>query len=110
MSYWQEICKTDMVPKQGARSVSTGDKNIAIFRTFDNDFFAIENNCPHKGGPLAEGIVHGHYVQCPLHNLIFDLKSGKAEWPDKECLKHYPTKIIDNMVYVNLSLENAYAN
>ncbi|MGD9738234.1 MAG: nitrite reductase small subunit NirD [Bauldia sp.] len=75
------------IPVQGARIVRLPDLDLAVFRTIDGEVFALDNRCPHKGGPLSEGIVHGHAVTCPLHNWVIDLATGEARGPDVGCVK-----------------------
>ncbi|MCP5266850.1 MAG: nitrite reductase small subunit NirD [Burkholderiaceae bacterium] len=70
------------IPLRGSRCVDTPAGRIAVFRTFDDQVFATENRCPHRGGPLADGIVHGHAVTCPLHNWTFSLETGRATGAD----------------------------
>jgi nitrite reductase (NADH) small subunit len=78
MSHFIDIAALDDIPRQGARVVKTQGGCIAIFRTADDQVFAIDDRCPHKGGPLSEGIVHGTAVTCPLHAAVFDLKTGQG--------------------------------
>lgn len=73
-----DIAALDDIPRQGARVVKTAAGCIAVFRTADDQVFAIDDRCPHKGGPLSEGIVHGTHVTCPLHAMVFDLATGRA--------------------------------
>ncbi len=83
---WVRICALDDVPRQGARVVPrTGLPSIAVFRTADDRVFALVDRCPHKGGPLSQGIVHGHRVACPLHNWSIELETGEAVAPDAGC-------------------------
>ena len=84
---WIDVCGIDEVPRQGARVVETRQGPIAVFRTVDDQFFALHDRCPHKGGPLSQGIVHGHAVTCPLHNWVIDLASGEARGPDVGCTR-----------------------
>ncbi len=77
------------IPQLGSRTVTTDDGDIAIFRTFDDQLFAVKDSCPHRNGPLSQGIVHGHKVTCPLHNWIIDLESGEATGPDEGCTPTY---------------------
>ncbi len=85
---WIEICGLEDIPRQGARVVATAAHGaVAVFRTLDDAVFALEDRCPHKGGPLSQGIVHGHAVACPLHNWVIDLASGEAAAPDKGCAR-----------------------
>lgn len=82
MSQWWKVCSVDVIPTLGARQVEIGGTPIAIFRTADNRVFALRDRCPHKGGPLSQGIVHGDQVTCPLHSWVIGLHDGAAEAPD----------------------------
>ena len=75
---WISVGAVTELPKPGARIVRHDGGNIAVFRTSDDKIYALENRCPHKGGPLSEGIVHGCKVTCPLHNWVIDLDTGTA--------------------------------
>lgn len=101
MNNWLEIGKLEDIPRLGSRIVALGDLEIAIFRTDKGDTFAVANKCPHKGGPLADGIVHGTSVTCPLHNWTIDLESGEAVAPDEGCARRFETKIESGMVWLN---------
>ena len=101
MSNWIEVGKLKEIPRLGSRVVEFDGREIAIFRTASDDSFAVANSCPHKGGPLADGIVHGTSVTCPLHNWTIDLKSGEAVAPDKGCARRYETKIEAGVVWLN---------
>lgn len=103
MSQWTEIGNLEDIPQLGARVVETGDKEIAIFRTSDDQVFALRNKCPHKGGPLSEGIVHGTTVACPLHNWNIDLASGEAVAPDEGCAGRYEVKVESGKVLLQLA-------
>ncbi len=102
MSNWTQITQLEDIPKLGARVIKTDTIEIAIFRTTNDEVFAIKNQCPHKQGPLSEGIVHGSSVTCPLHNWKIDLASGKALGADEGCTNTYSTKIEDGVVYLSL--------
>ena len=73
-----DIGSLDDIPREGARLIKSAFGCVAVFRTADDQVFAINDRCPHKGGPLSEGIVHGTAVTCPLHNWVFDLNTGQA--------------------------------
>ena len=103
MSNWKEIVSLEDIPKLGARVIDAGDLKIAVFRTSSNEVFAVKNACPHKQGPLSEGIVHGSTVTCPLHNWKIDLASGEALGPDEGCTNTYPAKVENGMVFLDLS-------
>ncbi len=80
---WIAIGNISDIPLRGARCVKTPQGKIAVFRTSENEVFAIEDHCPHKGGPLSQGIVHGKAVTCPLHNWVISLETGKALGADE---------------------------
>lgn len=80
---WIAIGNISDIPLRGARCVKTPQGKIAVFRTSENEVFAIEDHCPHKGGPLSQGIVHGNAVTCPLHNWVISLETGKALGADE---------------------------
>ncbi len=86
---WLEVGNLQDIPQLGSRLVETPQGNIALFRTSDDQVFAIADRCPHKGGPLSQGIVHGHVVTCPLHSWKIDLSTGEAVAPDVGCVNRY---------------------
>ena len=90
---WIDIGTLNDIPLRGARLVKTHAGCIAIFRTADREVFAASNACPHKGGPLSEGIVHDRKVTCPLHNWVFDLETGEAQGADDGRITTYPVRI-----------------
>jgi len=99
---WVEVCGVEDIPRQGARVVATTGGDVALFRTLDGAVFALEDRCPHKGGPLSQGIVHGHAVTCPLHNWVIDLASGEAAAPDRGCAPRVPVRVHDGRVLLAL--------
>lgn len=105
MSNWTEIAKLEDIPRLGARVLRTDTMDIAIFRTSADQVFALRDQCPHKGGPLSQGIVHGGTVTCPLHNWKIDLASGEAQGPDQGCTNSYPVKVESGIVYLAFSTE-----
>ena len=76
MTQWTEVISLDEIPRLGARVLRTDTMDIAVFRTAKDEVFALKDSCPHKGGPLSQGIVHGTTVTCPLHNWKIELDSG----------------------------------
>ncbi|MDH5735419.1 MAG: nitrite reductase small subunit NirD [Gammaproteobacteria bacterium] len=102
MSNWIEVVSLKDIPKLGSRVIDAKQMKIAVFRTSDDRVFAIKNACPHKGGPLSEGIVHGTSVTCPLHNWKIDLASGEALGPDHGCTNVFPVKIENGQVFIEL--------
>jgi len=108
MSQWIEIGRLEDIPARGARVVRTPEGEVAVFRTGDDRLFALDNRCPHKGGPLSEGIVFDHKVACPLHNWKIELETGGAVAPDEGCVRTYPVELGDDGV-VRLCLAQAAA-
>ena len=102
ISGWIEAGALDDIPRLGARVVRTARGDIALFRTADDRVFALHDQCPHKGGPLSQGIVYGHTVACPLHNWCIQLDSGEAVAPDKGHTACYPVRVEQGMVYLAL--------
>lgn len=99
---WTDVGPLADIPAQGARTVAHPEGRIAVFRTVDDQVFALRDACPHKGGPLSEGIVHGRSVTCPLHNWVIDLGSGAAQGPDEGCTGTIPVRIEDGRVFLGL--------
>ncbi len=93
MSNFFDVGALGDIPQQGARLVKTASGCIAIFRTSEDKVFALDDKCPHKGGPLSNGIQHGEAVTCPLHNWVFDLNTGEAQGADVGQVKTYPVKV-----------------
>lgn len=102
MSNWIEITALTEIPVLGSRVVETDDQKIAIFRGKDDSVFAIKDSCPHKQGPLSQGIMHGTSVTCPLHNWKIDLATGEALGADEGCTNVYKTKVEDGQVFLQL--------
>lgn len=100
---WQSIGTINDIPRRGARCVQNGDMTIAIFRTSDDQIFALEDKCPHKNGPLSQGIVHDGCVTCPLHNWVISLESGQAQGADEGGTLSFPIKIDDETILIDLS-------
>ncbi|HRH80986.1 MAG TPA: nitrite reductase small subunit NirD [Thiobacillaceae bacterium] len=107
MNDWIEITKLDDIPRQGSRVVELNHDDavnrIAIFRTVTDAIHAVRDKCPHRGGPLSQGIVHGGQVTCPLHSWKIDLATGEAVLPDKGCARAYATKVEDGVVFLRLA-------
>jgi nitrite reductase (NADH) small subunit len=90
---WLDIGAVTDIPREGARVVKTATGCVAVFRTASDEVFAINDRCPHKGGPLSEGIVHGASVTCPLHNWVFSLETGLAQGLDEGEVATYATRV-----------------
>ena len=100
---WTRITPAENIPPREGRSIAVGGKNIAIFN-LNGRFLTIENECPHQGGPLCDGIVSGGTVVCPLHGWRFDLETGmavRASLP--ACITTFPTRVEDGIVLVNIA-------
>lgn len=104
MTHFVDIASLEDIPPQGARVVKTAHGCIAVFRTMDDQVFALEDRCPHKGGPLSEGIVHGTQVTCPLHNWVFDMNSGEAQGADKGRVRTYPVRVEAGRILISAEL------
>ena len=104
-SEWVNVGSINDIPKLGARVVKSDDGDIAVFRTADDKIFALKDECPHKGGPLSQGIVHGDRVACPLHDWKITLETGIAVAPDEGCAARYPIKIEGENIFLSLVAE-----
>jgi nitrite reductase (NADH) small subunit len=91
---WQVICRVEDIPVLGARRVARErGMDVALFRNAENQVFALLDRCPHKGGPLSQGIVFGTSVACPLHNWTIGLDDGRAKAPDEGCTPRFSCKV-----------------
>ncbi len=94
MNEWTVVCKVDDIPVLGSRRVARrSGMDVAVFRTGQDEVFALLDRCPHKGGPLSQGIVFGKSVACPLHNWTIDLQDGCAKAPDEGCATKFACKV-----------------
>lgn len=103
MSDWIDISALDDVPQRGARLVKTVHGCVAIFRTGADEVYALDNACPHKNGPLAEGIVHGASVTCPLHNWVISLETGQVQGADEGQVNTYPARVAGGRISLDAS-------
>ena len=99
---WSRACRVEDIPVLGARVVKSACGNIAIFRNVEDEIFALHDQCPHKGGPLSQGIVFGRKVACPLHNWNIELADGNAVAPDIGCAKSFAVKVENGEVFVQV--------
>ncbi|MGE6793036.1 nitrite reductase small subunit NirD [Pseudomonas guineae] len=102
---WLDICDLNEINPLGARIVAGPKGDIAIFRTSDDQVFALDDRCPHKGGPLSQGLIYGKRVACPLHNWQIELDSGEAVAPDQGCAHRHEAKVENGRVLI--ALQNA---
>ena len=98
---WIDIGAIDDIPLRGARLVRTAFGCVAVFRTTDDEVFATSDRCPHKGGPLSEGIVHGRKVTCPLHNWVFSLETGEAQGADEGRIDTFAARVENGRVLLD---------
>ncbi len=99
---WLDICSLDEINPLGSRVVAGPKGDIAIFRAADDQVFALDDRCPHKGGPLSQGLIYGKRVACPLHNWQIELESGEAVAPDQGCAHRHPVRVENGRVLLDL--------
>jgi nitrite reductase (NADH) small subunit len=105
---WKTVCSVADIPVLGARVVKRAAKpDVAIFRNGEDRIFALLDRCPHKGGPLSQGIVFGEKVACPLHNWNIQLDSGCATAPDEGCTQRFSVKVEEGLVFLDMNEINA---
>ena len=110
MSQWKSICRVEDIPVLGARRVErSGGTAVAVFRNSEDKVFALLDRCPHKGGPLSQGIVFGESVACPLHNWTIGLADGCARAPDEGCTQRFSVQIDAGKVSLDLDELNTLA-
>ena len=110
MSAWKPICKVEDIPVLGARRVArAGASGVAVFRNGEDKVFALLDRCPHKGGPLSQGIVFGESVACPLHNWTIGLADGCAKGPDEGCTTRFSVKVDNGVVHLDIDELNTLA-
>jgi nitrite reductase (NADH) small subunit len=92
---WVDVGSLDDLPPQAVQRIETPRGPIALFRTIEGGVFALADRCPHEGGPLSEGIVHGRAVTCPLHSWVIDLESGEPKGGDagKGCARIFGVRV-----------------
>ncbi|MGD8925932.1 MAG: nitrite reductase small subunit NirD [Thioalkalispiraceae bacterium] len=110
MNEWIEIGVLNDIPQLGARVVTSDFGNIAVFRTAEDKVYAIKDECPHKQGPLSQGIVHGDRVACPLHDWKIHLDTGLAVAPDEGCAATYPVKLEGEKLFISLTPKTGCSN
>jgi nitrite reductase (NADH) small subunit len=101
MTEWTLICKLEDIPVLGSRRVErAAGLDVAVFRNSQDEVFALLDRCPHKGGPLSQGIVFGTSVACPLHNWTIGLCDGQASAPDEGCTPKFSVKLDGGQVFL----------
>lgn len=109
MTDWIDIAALDDVAPRGARVVKTALGCVAVFRTAKDEVFALDNTCPHKKGPLSEGIVHGNAVTCPLHNWVISLETGLVQGPDEGSVATFPVRVESGRILLDATTLRARA-
>ena len=109
MTEWIEIGTLADVPPRGARCIDTPIGRIAVFRTANDAVYAIEDRCPHRGGPLSQGIVHGAQVTCPLHNWVFSLETGEAQGADEGRVRTFALRCEGETILIDAAVALAAA-
>ena len=110
MSEWKKICLVTDIPVLGSRRVARPvGMDVAVFRNSQDQVFALLDRCPHKGGPLSQGIVFGTSVACPLHNWTIGLADGRAQAPDEGCTPRFTVQVVDRQVFLDAAELNSIA-
>lgn len=107
---WIDVGGIEDIPPMGARVVKSPEGDIALFRTADDRVFALYDRCPHKGGPLSQGIVHGTSVTCPLHAWVISLETGSVEGPDEGCVHRIVVELQAGRIRLGLPSPQLVAN
>jgi nitrite reductase (NADH) small subunit len=100
MNDWVKVAAVEEIPMLGSRVVESAGGDIAVFRTNGDRIFALHDKCPHKGGPLSQGIVHGEHVTCPLHGWNIGLADGQAVAPDVGHTPCIEVKVENGIVFL----------
>lgn len=98
---WVRVGGLSDIPRQGSRRIAAGHMTVAVFRTDDDRVFALEDKCPHKNGPLSQGIVHGDCVTCPLHNWVIALDTGEACGADEGKVARFPVRLDGDDIFLS---------
>ena len=102
MNDWKAICRVEDIPVLGSRRVARPKGvDVAVFRNDQDQVFALLDRCPHRGGPLSQGIVFGTSVACPLHNRVIGLDDGCAKAPDEGCTPRFAVRVEAGTVYLD---------
>jgi len=102
MNNWKQVATLEEIPTLGSRVIKSAQGDIALFRTAENEVFALLDKCPHKGGHLSQGIVFGKKVACPMHSWHINLADGNAVAPDVGCARNYPVKLEAGVVFISI--------
>jgi nitrite reductase (NADH) small subunit len=100
---WLEVGALEDIPRMGSRVVRTSRGDVAVFRTALDELFALDDRCPHRGGPLSQGILFDRRVACPLHDWVIDLETGTATGPDEGCTGRHAVRLEGGRVFLGLA-------
>jgi nitrite reductase (NADH) small subunit len=100
------VASTTDIEERSGRAVTVKGVEIAVFHLSDGQYYAVENRCPHKNGPLAEGIISGNYVFCPLHDWKIDTTNGQVQAPDTGCVQTYKVEVEQGKIFIHLDEES----
>ncbi len=104
MNTWVTVCRLEDIPVLGARRIARSQGlEVAVFRTEADEVFALLDRCPHKGGPLSQGIVFGSQVSCPLHQWTIGLADGLAQAPDEGCTPRFSVRVYEGQIQLDAS-------
>lgn len=102
MGDWKKLCALEDIPRLGSRLVKSAKGDIAVFRNADDEVFALHDKCPHRGGPLSQGLVAGKTVHCPMHGWKIRLDDGQAVAPDRGCARSFAVRLEGDAVWIRL--------
>jgi len=102
---WIDVCDANDIPTQGSRIVKTPAGCLALFKTTAGEVFALDDKCPHKQGPLSQGMVHDKFVTCPLHSWVFSLETGEAQGADEGRVETTPARIVNGRVEIDFDIQ-----
>lgn len=105
---WVRVGRPDDIPAEGSRRLFLGSQRIAIFKNREGNFFALQDSCPHAGGPLSEGIVHGNCVTCPLHNWVISLSDGEAQGADNGQVRTYAIRVEGDALMLRVPIDTQF--
>ena len=97
---WWDLCQVTDIPVRGSRIVKSPKGCVALFRTIDENVYALKDQCPHKNGPLSQGIVHDNSVTCPLHNWVISLETGSVLGADEGSVETFDVRVVDGRVHL----------
>lgn len=101
MPEFYTLAEASQIPGDRGLSVRVGEREFALFR-IDGEYYALDGCCPHRGGPLGEGLIENGHVYCPLHGWEFDVKTGACIGEPERPARCFRTRVVDGKVQVCL--------